>query len=60
MDQLVVDITDKPDIKVGSIVTLLGVDGENSITPFQWSRISGSIPWEILCAFKYRLPRVVI
>ncbi len=60
MDQLVIDLTEKPDVQVGSIVTLLGVDGYSVITPYQWSEITGSIPWEILCGFKYRLPRVVI
>ncbi len=60
MDQLVIDITARPDIEVGSVVTLLGEDGASVITPYQWSQITGSIPWEILCSFKYRLPRVVI
>ena len=60
MDQLVIDLTDKPDVQVGSIVTLLGKDGDSSISPYQWSEVIGSIPWEILCGFKYRLPRVVI
>ncbi|KGG15863.1 MULTISPECIES: alanine racemase [unclassified Prochlorococcus] len=60
MDQLVIDITGNFDIEVGDVVTLLGVDGNCSITPYQWSEVSGSIPWEILCGFKYRLPRVVI
>ncbi len=60
MDQLVIDITDTPDIPVGAVVTLLGVDGAMTITPYQWSQVSGSILWEILCGFKYRLPRIVI
>ncbi len=60
MDQLVIDITDNPNISVGAVVTLLGVDGGMAITPYEWSKVSGSIPWEILCGFKYRLPRVVI
>ena len=60
MDQLVVDVTDNPDVEVGSVVTLLGSDGNNCITPQQWSDASGSIPWEVLCGFKHRLPRVVI
>ncbi len=60
MDQLVIDITESPQIQIGSVVTLLGVDGDSAITPYDWSEISGSIPWEILCSFKYRLPRVVI
>tara|TARA_Y100001968_G_scaffold254282_1_gene240127 strand:+ start:114 stop:1313 length:1200 start_codon:yes stop_codon:yes gene_type:complete len=59
MDQMVFDITSKPDIKVGQVLTLLGADGENFISPQQWSDLSGSILWEILCSFRNRLPRVV-
>ena len=60
MDQLVLDITKRPDIKIGSIVTLLGTDGDISITPHEWSDLCGSIPWEILCSFRHRLPRLII
>ncbi len=59
MDQMVFDITDKPEIKTGQVFTLLGNDGEVSISPQNWSDLSGSIPWEVLCSFRNRLPRVV-
>tara|TARA_B100000700_G_C14917309_1_gene795331 strand:- start:34 stop:1233 length:1200 start_codon:yes stop_codon:yes gene_type:complete len=59
MDQMVFDITDRPDIKVGQVLTLLGTDGEMFISPQNWSDLSGSIPWEVLCGFRNRLPRVV-
>ena len=59
MDQMVFDITDKPDIKTGQVVTLLGTDGEVCISPQNWCDLSGSIPWEVLCSFRNRLPRVV-
>ncbi len=59
MDQMVFDITDKPDIKTGQVLTLLGKDGEVSISPQNWCDLSGSIPWEVLCSFRNRLPRVV-
>tara|TARA_Y100001968_G_scaffold281018_1_gene278007 strand:+ start:151 stop:1359 length:1209 start_codon:yes stop_codon:yes gene_type:complete len=59
MDQMVFDITDKPDIKVGQVLTLLGTDGEMFISPQHWSDLSGSIPWEVLCSFRNRLPRVI-
>ena len=59
MDQMVFDITDKPDIKIGQVFTLLGKDGEVFISPQNWSDLSGSIPWEVLCSFRNRLPRVV-
>ncbi len=60
MDQLVLDATDQPDLEIGSVVTLLGKEGDQCITPQEWSDLSGSIPWEVLCGFKHRLPRVVI
>ena len=59
MDQMVFDITNKPNIKTGQVLTLLGTDGEVFISPQEWSDLSGSIPWEVLCGFRNRLPRVV-
>ncbi len=59
MDQMVFDITDKPDIKTGQVLTLLGTDGEVFISPQNWCDLSGTIPWEVLCSFRNRLPRVV-
>nr|AJW30835.1 Alanine racemase [Prochlorococcus marinus str. P0903-H212] len=59
MDQMVFDITEKSDIKAGQVLTLLGTDGETFISPHEWSDLSGSIPWEVLCSFRNRLPRVV-
>jgi len=58
MDQMMVDITDSNEIKVGSTIVLLGSDGDKSISPLDWSRESNTIPWEILCSFKNRLPKV--
>ena len=58
MDQLVIDATDASDLEVGSVVTLLGEDGDQRITAEDWSQRCGTIPWEILCGFKHRLPRL--
>ena len=58
MDQLVLDATDAPDLDQGSVVTLLGRDGAERIDPLAWSEPCGTIPWEILCGFKHRLPRL--
>ncbi len=58
MDQLVLDATDCPALEVGSVVTLLGQDGDQQITPSDWSDRCQTIPWEILCGFKHRLPRL--
>jgi len=60
MDQLMLDATAVPDLESGSIVTLLGCDGAAEISPRHWSERCDSIPWEILCGFKRRLPRLVV
>ena len=60
MDQMMVDITGSDEIKVGSTLVLLGSDGDKTISPLEWSRKSNTIPWEILCSFKNRLPKVQV
>jgi len=60
MDQMMVDITGSSEIKVGSTMVLLGSDGDKTISPLDWARESNTIPWEILCSFKNRLPRVQV
>ena len=60
MDQLMLDVTDIPDLEVGEVVTLLGKDGENQITADDWAATLGTISWEVLCGFKHRLPRVAV
>ena len=60
MDQLMLDVTDHPDLEIGDVVTLLGQDDQQVIRPQDWSKLSDSIPWEVLCSFKHRLPRLVV
>jgi len=60
MDQMMIDITDSNEIKVGSTMVLLGSDGDKTISPLDWARESNTIPWEILCSFKNRLPIVQV
>ena len=60
MDQLILDATDHKGLESGDVVTLLGRDGEQTISPRSWAELADSIPWEVLCSFKHRLPRLVI
>jgi len=60
MDQMMEEITESNEIKVGSTMLLLGSDGDKTISPLEWARKSNTIPWEILCSFKNRLPRVQV
>jgi alanine racemase len=58
MDQIMLDVTKIPDIKVGQTVTILGRDGSVQITADEWAKQLETISWEILCGFKNRLPRI--
>jgi len=60
MDQIMLDVSEISDLQVGEVVTLLGKDGEYSISADDWANTLGTILWEILCGFKHRLPRVNI
>lgn len=64
MDQLMLDATDCPDLRVGEVVTLLGEDRDpvtgviDRLSANDWAAQLGTISWEILCGFKHRLPRL--
>lgn len=58
MDMTVVDITGVPDAQAGDIVTLIGSDGEASITLDAVAEQAETISYEILTGLRPRLPRV--
>ena len=58
MDQLMLDISNCESVQPGDIVTLIGKQGEHTITANDWAQELGTISWEILCGFKHRLPRI--
>jgi alanine racemase len=58
MDRMMLDVSQIPDLQVGEVVTILGVDGTIEIGADDWARELGTISWEILCGFKQRLPRI--
>jgi alanine racemase len=58
MDQIMLDVSQIPDLQVGEIVTILGEDGNVQMTADDWAKELGTISWEILCGFKHRLPRI--
>ncbi|WP_267384327.1 alanine racemase [Cyanobacterium sp. uoEpiScrs1] len=60
MDQLMLDVSSITDIRVGEVVTLIGKDKTEEITADDWAHSLGTISWEIICGFKYRLPRILI
>ncbi|ADI62966.1 alanine racemase [Trichormus azollae] len=60
MDQIMLDVSSIPDLQEGEIVTLLGEQGQEQISADDWANQLNTISWEILCAFKHRLPRVAV
>jgi len=60
MDQCMVDVTDVPDVKIGDEVIIMGSDGVNSVTADDIAHATGTINYEITCAFGQRLPKVYV
>lgn len=60
MDQCMIDVTDVPDVKVGDEVIVMGSDGKNTILADDIARATGTINYEIICAFGQRLPKVYV
>ena len=58
MDQLMVDVTDIPEVSMGDEVTLIGRDGEEVLTVEEISEMANSFNYEFVCAVSLRVPRV--
>lgn len=59
MDQIMVDVGNLR-VKAGDEVVLIGSQGKNRITAEELARLSGTIPYEIVCGLGSRIPRVYI
>lgn len=57
MDQFMVDVTDL-DVKKGDVVTLVGKDGDESITVEELAALAGTFNYEFVCNLGKRIPRV--
>lgn len=60
MDQCMVDVSAVPNVKVGDEVIVMGSDGVNSVTADDIANATGTINYEICCAFGQRLPKVYV
>lgn len=58
MDQMMVDVTDIPDVNVGDLVTLIGTDGNETITAEELGELSGRFNYELVCDIGKRVPRL--
>ena len=60
MDQMMVDVTHIPGVQVGDRVTLVGTDGEETITMEQISAQADSFNYEFVCGISRRVPRLYV
>ena len=60
MDQMMVDVTDIPETKPGDRVTLVGTDGEETITMEQIAAAADSFNYEFVCGISRRVPRIYV
>ena len=60
MDQFMVDVTDIDGVSFGDNVTLIGKDGNETITVEDLSKLSGRFNYEFVCDLGKRIPRVFV
>ena len=60
MDQLIVEVTHGPKVRVGDEVVLIGTQGDEEITAQEWADLLGTITYEVVCRFSNRIPRKYI
>ena len=60
MDQMMVDVTAIPGVEVGDQVTLVGTDGDRTITMEEISAQADSFNYEFVCGISRRVPRLYV
>lgn len=60
MDQCMIDVTNVPYVRLGDEVTIMGKDGIHEILADDIATATGTINYEIVCAFGQRLPKVYV
>lgn len=59
MDQLIVEVAAESVVHCGDRVVLIGAQGDQIVTAYEWAALLDTIPYEIVCRFGARVPRVV-
>ena len=57
MDMMMVDVG-MADVSVGDEVTLIGTDQGQEVSCWDLAERLGTIPYELLCGFSARIPRI--
>jgi len=60
MDQMMVDVTDIPNVQLGDHAVLIGKSGDEKITVDDLAQLTGTLNYEIICGISRRTPRVYL
>jgi len=60
MDQMMVDVSRVRNVRAGDEAVLIGRQGHDEITTGEVAASCGTVPWEILTAISYRVPRIYL
>lgn len=60
MDHTMVDVTEIEGVERGDEAVLIGEQGAERIGADEMAKLTGTIPWETLCAIAARVPRMVV
>jgi alanine racemase len=60
MDQAVLDVTEIPGVEAGDEVVILGTQGSETISAFDYAEVAQSIPWEIFTRIGPRVTRLSV
>ena len=60
MDQMMVNVTHIPGVRVGDRVTLVGTDGDETITMEEIAAQADSFNYEFVCGISRRVPRLYV
>jgi alanine racemase len=57
MDQILVDCGPGSDVSVGDEVVLIGTQGDETVSAWEWAERTGTIAYEVVCGLSGRVPR---
>ena len=60
MDQMMIDVSHIEDVQEGDVVTLVGRDGDHTITAEEIASYMNTINYEFICGLGRRVPRVYL
>jgi alanine racemase len=60
MDQIMIDLGDVQDVQAGEEAVLLGKQGDEEISLYEWCRRLETIPYEVTCGISRRVARVYV